>query len=71
MNARQVIRFDIETLSARLPSTKRILGFDIWQEDLPRTTTREIKRYEAERRVKEEQAAAPVEGEELARISRG
>ncbi|MBZ5510134.1 MAG: AMP-binding protein [Acidobacteriia bacterium] len=67
VNARQVIRFDIETLSAQLPSTKRILGFDIWQDDLPRTTTRKIKRFEVERRVKEEQAAAQVEGEELAR----
>ncbi|MFI5112350.1 MAG: AMP-binding protein [Terriglobales bacterium] len=67
VNARQVIRFDIETLSAQLPSTKRILGFDVWQEDLPRTTTRKIKRFEVERRVKEEQAAAHVEGEEPAR----
>jgi long-chain acyl-CoA synthetase len=67
VNARQVIRFDIETLSAQLPSTKRILGFDVWQEDLPRTTTRKIKRFEVERRVREEHAAAQVEGEELVR----
>ena len=66
VNAREIIRFDIETLSTQLPSTKRILGFDIWQEDLPRTTTRKIKRFEVERRVMERQSAAP-EGEELAR----
>ena len=47
-----MIRFDIETLSAQLPSTKRILGFDVWQEDLPRTTTRKIKRFEVEKRVR-------------------
>jgi long-chain acyl-CoA synthetase len=68
VNARQIIRFDIETLSAQLPSTKRILGFDIWQEDLPRTTTRKIKRFEVERRVKEGQAAPQAGDEELARL---
>ena len=57
VNAREVIRFDIETLSAQLPSTKRILGFDIWQDDLPRTTTRKIKRFEVERRLSAGQAA--------------
>jgi long-chain acyl-CoA synthetase len=61
VNTREVIRFDIETLSTQLPSTKRILGFDIWQEDLPRTTTRKIKRFEVERRVKESHAAANAE----------
>ncbi|MBZ5628686.1 MAG: AMP-binding protein [Acidobacteriia bacterium] len=67
VNAREIIRFDIETLSAQLPSTKRILGFDIWQDDLPRTTTRKIKRFEVERRVKEGHAAVQDRGGELAR----
>jgi long-chain acyl-CoA synthetase len=53
VNAREVIRFDIEGLSAQLPSTKRIGSYEIWQEDLPRTTTRKLKRFEIERRVKE------------------
>lgn len=51
VNAKEVIRFDIETLSQQLPSTKRIGGYEIWQEDLPRTTTRKIKRFEVEKRV--------------------
>ena len=58
VNAREVIRFDLETLSARLPSTKRILSFDIWQHDLPRTTTRKLKRFEIEQRVREMGAGA-------------
>ncbi len=58
VNLREVIRFDLETLSAELPSTKRILSFDVWQEDLPRTTTRKVKRFEVERRVKERMRAA-------------
>ncbi len=52
VNTKQVIRFDIESLSAQLPSTKRILSYEIWQEDLPRTTTRKLKRFEIEKRVR-------------------
>ncbi|MBZ5574457.1 MAG: AMP-binding protein, partial [Acidobacteriia bacterium] len=51
-NAKEVLRFDIEGLSAQLPSTKRIGSYEIWQEDLPRTTTRKIKRFEVEKRVR-------------------
>src|SRR6266496_2486542 len=52
VNAKEVVRFDVEALSAKLASTKRISGYDIWQEDLPRTTTRKIKRFEVEKRVR-------------------
>jgi long-chain acyl-CoA synthetase len=52
VNTKEVIRFDVEGLSAKLPSTKRIAGYEIWQEDLPRTTTRKLKRFEIEKRVK-------------------
>ena len=52
VNAKEVIRFDIEGLSAKLASTKRVSGYEIWQEDLPRTTTRKIKRFEVEKRVR-------------------
>jgi long-chain acyl-CoA synthetase len=47
-----VIRFDVEGLSAKLASTKRISGYEVWQEDLPRTTTRKLKRFEIEKRVR-------------------
>jgi long-chain acyl-CoA synthetase len=52
VNAKEVIRFDIEGLSPGIASTKRIGSYEIWQDDLPRTTTRKIKRYEVEKRVK-------------------
>jgi len=52
VNAKEVIRFDIETLSAKLPSTKRVGSYEIWQQDLPRTTTRKLKRFEIEKQVK-------------------
>ncbi len=55
VNAKEVIRFDIETLSQQLPSTKRIVSYEIWQDDLPRTTTRKIKRFEVEKRVRANQ----------------
>ena len=51
VNAREVIRFDVENLSSGLPSTKRILSFDLWPDPLPRTTTRKLKRFEIQRRV--------------------
>ena len=55
VNAKEVIRFDIESLSQQLSSTKRILSYEIWQLDLPRTTTRKLKRFEIEKRARENQ----------------
>jgi long-chain acyl-CoA synthetase len=62
VNTKEVIRFDVEGLSAKLASTKRIAGYEIWQEDLPRTTTRKLKRFEIEKRVR----AGNTEGAEPA-----
>ena len=56
VNAKEVIRYDIENLSTKLASTKRIANYEIWQEDLPRTTTRKIKRFEVEKRVRADRA---------------
>ena len=56
VNAKAVIRYDIEGLSLQLPSTKRIGSYEIWQEALPRTTTRKLKRFEIEKRVRAKQA---------------
>jgi long-chain acyl-CoA synthetase len=56
VNAKEVIRFDIEGLSQQIASTKRVSSYEIWQDDLPRTTTRKIKRFEVEKRVKTNQA---------------
>ena len=63
VNAKEMIRFEIEGLSSQLPATKRILSYDIWQEDLPRTTTRKVKRNEVEKRVRAMQgrSADPTE----------
>jgi long-chain acyl-CoA synthetase len=52
VNSKEAIRFDIESLSAKLPSTKRIGSYDIWPDALPRTTTRKLKRFEIEKRAK-------------------
>ena len=56
VNAKEVIRFDIEGLSPQIASTKRISSYEIWQDDLPRTSTRKIKRFEVEKRVRANQA---------------
>jgi len=65
VNAREIIRYDIEGLSSRIASTKRIGSYEIWQEDLPRTTTRKIKRFEVEKRVKAKQARKIVDDSDL------
>jgi long-chain acyl-CoA synthetase len=56
VNAKEVIRFDIESLSAQMPSTKRIGSYEVWQDNLPRTTTRKLKRFEIEKKVRANQA---------------
>jgi long-chain acyl-CoA synthetase len=65
VNAREVIRYDVESLSQQIASTKRIGSYEIWQEDLPRTTTRKIKRFEVEKRVKAKQAGKITDNSEL------
>ncbi|MGC1373592.1 MAG: AMP-binding protein [Candidatus Sulfotelmatobacter sp.] len=65
VNAKEVIRFDIESLSQQMASTKRIGSYEIWQDDLPRTTTRKIKRFEVEKRVKENTSRKVDDGSEL------
>jgi long-chain acyl-CoA synthetase len=51
VNIREVIRYDVEGISATLPATKRILSYDIWQDDLARTTTRKLRRLEIEKKM--------------------
>jgi long-chain acyl-CoA synthetase len=65
VNAKEVIRYDIEGLSQQIASTKRIGSYEIWQEDLPRTTTRKIKRFEVEKRVRANQARKVANDSEL------
>src|ERR1022692_2239578 len=65
VNAKEIIRFDIEGLAPGIASTKRIGSYEIWQEDLPRTTTRKIKRFEVEKRVKAHQAKKVSDDSEL------
>ncbi len=51
-NVGDIIRFEMEGASVNLPHHKRVLGYEIWMEPLPRTSTGKIKRFEIERRVK-------------------
>jgi long-chain acyl-CoA synthetase len=65
VNAKEVIRFDIEGLSPQIATTKRVSSYEIWQDDLPRTTTRKIKRFEVQKRVKANQAKKLSDDSEL------
>ena len=53
VNSKEAIRFDVEGLSQKIASTKRLGAYEIWQEDLPRTTTRKLKRFQIEKKVRE------------------
>ncbi|MGB9072267.1 MAG: AMP-binding protein [Terriglobales bacterium] len=53
VNSKEAIRIDIEALSHKIASTKRLGSYEIWQEDLPRTTTRKLKRFLIEKKVRE------------------
>ena len=57
VNSKEVIRWDVEGFSAELASTKRIGSYEIWQDDLPRTTTRKLKRFEIEKRARANQSS--------------
>jgi long-chain acyl-CoA synthetase len=57
VNLRELVRFEIETLSVQLPAHKRILGYDISLEPLPRTTTGKIRRHQVEQSVRERAAS--------------
>ena len=49
VNVTELIRFELEGLSVSLPGHKRVLGFDVSMEPLPRTTTQKLKRHEIQR----------------------
>jgi long-chain acyl-CoA synthetase len=51
-NAGDLLRFEIEGQSIHLPPHKRVLGYEIWFEPLPRTTTGKLKRHEIAARVR-------------------
>ena len=63
VNTKEAIRFDIEALSHKIASTKRLGSYDIWQEDLRRTTTRKLKRFQIEKKVRERQQSGGENGE--------
>ena len=50
-NVGDIIRFEMEGASVHLPHHKHVLGYEIWLEPLPRTSTGKIKRFDVQRRV--------------------
>jgi long-chain acyl-CoA synthetase len=55
-NAGDLLRFEMESLGAGLPAHKRVLGYDVWFEPLPRTTTGKLRRFAILRRMTAEAA---------------
>ncbi len=65
VNSKEVIRIEIEALSHKVASTKRLGSYDIWQEELPRTTTRKLKRFQIEKKVRELQESRGGDDEDI------
>jgi long-chain acyl-CoA synthetase len=63
MNAGDLLRFEMESAGAALPSHKRVLGYDVWFEPLPRTTTGKLKRFQIQKMLHEREAARKTEAE--------
>ena len=68
-NAGDLLRFEMESLGAGLPAHKRVLGYDVWFEPLPRTTTGKLRRFEILRRLNAQASAkaapaAPLSAED-------
>ncbi|MBV8205719.1 MAG: AMP-binding protein, partial [Acidobacteria bacterium] len=59
-NIGEMIRFDVESLSAQLPPGKRVLSYEIRQDDLPRTTTRKLKRFAIQARAADHSTSEPA-----------
>ena len=53
VNAGDLIRFEMEGRSVGLAPPKRVLGYEVSMEPLPRTSTGKLKRFEIERRVQQ------------------
>lgn len=66
VNTKEILRFEIEGLSLQLPSHKRVLSYEVWAEELPRTTTRKLRRFEIEAQVREGKQSAERAREERA-----
>ena len=58
VNAGDLLRFEMEGLAAALPAHRRVAGYDIWFEPLPRTTADAIDRSAVEQRARERQEIA-------------
>lgn len=61
VNITELLRFEVEGLSVQLPAHKRILGYDVTLEPLPRTTTGKLRRTAVERIVRERATTAAIE----------
>ncbi|MFQ5694601.1 MAG: AMP-binding protein [Terriglobia bacterium] len=67
VNTREILRYEIDNLSLQLASYKRVLSYEVWADQLPRTTTRKLKRFAVERRMKARGEASAKEAAAEAR----
>ncbi len=57
-NAREAIRFELDTLGRELPEYQRARDYLVRAEALPRTATRKVRRFELQKQIEESGAVA-------------
>ncbi|HSB17389.1 MAG TPA: AMP-binding protein [Bryobacteraceae bacterium] len=58
VNVFEALRYEIESLSQRVPPYKRVRSLEIRTEALPRTTTRKLRRFQVQQELGQRTAAA-------------
>ena len=58
VNAREMVKWELESLGLQLPSPQRITSLELRTEPLPRTTTRKVKRYALRQEILQRGAGA-------------
>jgi 1-acyl-sn-glycerol-3-phosphate acyltransferase len=58
VNVGEIIRFEFDTLSAKLPDTHRISSYEVWPGPLPRTNSGDLDRIAIVSRIRESDATS-------------
>ncbi|MFH1678706.1 MAG: AMP-binding protein [Candidatus Omnitrophota bacterium] len=65
INIQEKIRWELENLSSKLPPYKRIMGFTVITENLPRTPLNKIKRFQVKSKYFKQQDEEEISGLQL------
>ena len=68
VNIREMVKWELDGLSAELPSSRRLTSIEIRNEPLPRTTTRKVKRFELVQEALQKERERKLVGQRAAEL---